>query len=133
MTLWFFIIVAAMGVVVVARIFFKLRNLKQLKSASWDARLVENLRAKGYVPFNDYPVDFFLALPSEVACASVRTELEGEGFTVDVKPVTEDPELHFSLHATKQMRLIVPVMQEMTAHLTEVAERNGGRYDGWTA
>ncbi|HEY4212880.1 MAG TPA: ribonuclease E inhibitor RraB [Steroidobacteraceae bacterium] len=133
MTLAFFIAVLVAGVVVVVRIYTKLRNFKRLKTETWDAKLVEDLRAKGYAPFNDYPVDFFLALPTEASCATVRTELEGEGFTVDVKPVDNDPELHFSLHATKMMRLIVPMMQEMTAHLTAVAEKNGGRYDGWTA
>jgi hypothetical protein len=132
-TLLFFIAVLVAGVVVVARIYVKLRNFKRLKAESWDAKLVEDLRAKGYAPFNDYPVDFFLALPTEVSVAAVRTQLEGEGFAVDVKPVENDPELHFSLHATKMMRLIVPMMQEMTAHLTGVAEKNGGRYDGWTA
>ena len=87
MTLAFFIAVLVAGVVVVARIYVKLRNFKRLKSESWDAKLVEDLRAKGFAPFNDYPVDFFLALPTDASCATVRTQLEGEGFAVDVKPV----------------------------------------------
>ncbi len=118
---------------IAGRIFFNLRKVARSRSESWDEKLVAQLRSKGYAPFNDYPVDFFLALPDEAACGAVRTQLEGEGFEVDVRPVENDPELHFSLHATKTMRLIVPMIQEMTAHLTAVATQNRGRYDGWTA
>jgi hypothetical protein len=130
---WVVIAFAAAGVLIAGRIFFNLRKVARSRSESWDEKLVAQLRSKGYAPFNDYPVDFFLALPDEGACGAVRTQLEGEGFEVDVRPVENDPELHFSLHATKTMRLIVPMIQEMTAHLTAVATQNRGRYDGWTA
>ncbi len=130
---WVVIAFAAAGVLIAGRIFFNLRKVARSRSESWDEKLVAQLRSKGYAPFNDYPVDFFLALPDDAACNAVRTQLEGEGFEVDVRPVENDPELHFSLHAKKTMRLIVPLIQEMTAHLTAVATQNRGRYDGWTA
>ena len=75
------------------------------------SKIIEQLRSKGYAPFNDYKVDFFLALPDEAACQAVRTRLEPQGFSVDTKAMPEKTDLSYSLHATKSMRLIVPDMQ----------------------
>jgi hypothetical protein len=92
--------------------------------------MIAQLRSQGYAPFNDYRVDFFLALPDEAACAKARAALEPE-FTVDTKPMQE--ESGFSLHAAKSMRLVVPNMQEISRRLTALATELGGRYDGWAA
>lgn len=120
--------------IIVARVFFNMRKVKQATSSeSWDEKVIAGLRQRGYAPFNPYPVDFFLALPDEAAVQGVRGRLEGDGFTVDVKPLENDPELHFSLHATKTMRLIVPDMQELGRKLTAIATEFRGRYDGWAA
>jgi hypothetical protein len=77
-------------------------------------------------------VDFFLALPDEAACQGARARLEPE-FSVDVKPLQNDPSLGYSLHATKTMRLLVPDMQEISRRLTALATEFHGRYDGWAA
>lgn len=128
-----FLFVVAVGIIV-ARVYFNMRRLRAASPhESWDAKVIEGLRARGYAPFNDYPVDFFLALPDEVACQGVRARLESEGFGVDVKALENDPELNFSLHATKSMRLIVPEMQELSRRLTALASEYHGRYDGWAA
>jgi len=116
-----------------ARIYFNLRKVARSRSESWDEKMVAQLRAKGYVPFNDYPVDFFIALPDEAACAAVSTKLESEGFEVDVRPVENAPELRFSLHAKKTMRIITPMIQETGRHLSSIATAHGGQYDGWSA
>jgi Regulator of ribonuclease activity B len=120
--------------IIVARVFFNMRKVKQANSIeSWDEKVIAGLRQRGYAPFNPYPVDFFLALPDEAAVQGVRSRLESDGFTVDVKPLENDPELNFSLHATKTMRLIVPDMQELGRKLTATATEFRGRYDGWAA
>ena len=119
--------------IIIARIYFKIRNIRSNKQESWDAKIIEQLRAKGYAPFNDYKVDFFMALPDEAACQSVRARLEPDGFSIDAKPMTEKTDLAYSLHASKSMRLIVPDMQAMSERLTTLAAEFGGRYDGWTA
>jgi hypothetical protein len=125
--------VAAVGIIV-ARVYFNMRRLRQSSSSeSWDEKVIAGLRARGYAPFNTYPVDFFLALPDEAAVQAARARLESEGFGVDVKPLENDPELNFSLHATKTMRLIVPDMQELGRKLTSIAAEYRGRYDGWAA
>jgi hypothetical protein len=94
--------------IIIARIYFKIRNIRSNKQESWDAKIIEQLRSKGYAPFNEYKVDFFIALP-------------------------EKTDLAYSLHASKSMRLIVPDMQAMSERLTALAGEFGGRYDGWTA
>jgi hypothetical protein len=119
-------------VLIVVRVYFKLRAAQRARIATWDAQLIERLRARGYVPFNDYSVDFFLALPDEAACREVRTRLEPE-FSVDIKAMQEEGELPFSLHATKSMRLILQDMQALSARMSAIAEEFKGRYDGWAA
>jgi Regulator of ribonuclease activity B len=120
--------------IIVARVYFNMRRVRQASSTeSWDEKMIAGLRSRGYAPFNAYPVDFFLALPDEVAVQGVRARLESEGFGVDVKPMENDPELNFSLHATKTMKLIVPDMQELGRHMTALASEFRGRYDGWAA
>lgn len=130
---WIIIAFVAAAAIIIARIYFKLRGIQQNKQESWDAKIIEQLRSKGYAPFNEYKVDFFMALPDEAACQAVRSRLEPDGFSVDAKPMAEKTDLQFSLHASKSMRLIVPDMQDLTQRLTALAAEFGGRYDGWAA
>jgi hypothetical protein len=128
----FAVALAVALVLIAARVYFKLRAAARNRVATWDAQLIDRLRARGYVPFNDYPVDFFLALPDEAACQNVRARLEPE-FSVDIKPMQEEAEFPLSLHATKTMRLILPDMQALSARMTALAAEFQGRYDGWAA
>jgi hypothetical protein len=130
---WIVVAFVVAAVIIIARIFFQIRKIQGTKQESWDAKIIEQLRSKGYAPFNEYNVDFFIALPDEVACQAVRSRLESDGFSVDAKPMTEKTDLPYSLHATKSMRLIVPEMQDLSQKLTTLAAEFGGRYDGWTA
>jgi len=126
------LILAAALVLIAARIYFKLRAAQKSRAESWDEQTIARLRQSGYAPFNDYRVDFCLALPDEAACKGARARLEPE-FSVDVKPLENDRELAYSLHATKTMRLVVPDMQDLTRRLTALATEFHGRYDGWAA
>jgi hypothetical protein len=129
---WFFVaLVAALGLIVV-RVYVKLRTARRSRTETWDEQFIARLRSQGYAPFNDYRVDFFLALPDEAACQGARQRLEPE-FSVDVKPLENDPELGFSLHASKTMRLIVPDVQDISRRLGALAAEYHGRYDGWAA
>jgi hypothetical protein len=125
------LLAAALGLIVL-RIYFKLRTARQSRAETWDEQIIGRLRSQGYAPFNDYRVDFFLALPDEAACQGARARLEPE-FSVDVKPLENDSELTYSLHASKTMRLVVPDMQEISRRLTALATEFRGRYDGWAA
>ena len=121
-----------------------LKKYSPSRQESWDAQMVERLRSNGYAPFNEYRVDFFLALPDEAACQSIRARLEPQGFAIEMaptrkglvihgEPLPEDDGLPLSLHASKSMRLIVPDMQEVSRRLTALATEFHGRYDGWVA
>ena len=129
--LYLTLLAAALGLIVL-RIYFKLRTARQSRAETWDEQIIGRLRSQGYAPFNDYRVDFFLALPDEAACQGARARLEPE-FSVDVKPLENDSELTYSLHASKTMRLVVPDMQEISRRLTTLATELRGRYDGWAA
>ena len=130
MPTWIYIVlVAALGLIAV-RIYFKVRTVQGSRAETYDEQTIGRLRSQGYAPFNDYRVDFFLALPNETACQRARSRLEPE-FSVDSKPMQEGP--GFSLHASKTMRLIVPEMQEISRRLTALAAELGGSYDGWAA
>jgi Regulator of ribonuclease activity B len=128
-------------VFIVARLYFRLRaRLRSTHQESWDEKMIERLRAKGFAPFNEYPIAFFLALPDEAACRAVRARLEPDGFAVDVKPMTaqlfgqseSEVSLPLSLHATRTMRLLVADMVELSQQLSALATEYHGRYDGWS-
>ena len=129
---WVYLVLIAALALIAVRIYAKLRAAQKSRAESWDEQVIMRLRSQGYAPFNDYRVDFFLALPDEAACQGARARLEPE-FSVDVKTLENDPELNYSLHATKTMRLVVPDMQEISRRLTAVATEFRGRYDGWAA
>jgi Regulator of ribonuclease activity B len=114
-------------------LYFTVRKMRPAHSESWDEKMVERLRSQGYVPFNQYPVDFFLALPDQATCGAARARLEQEGFTVDVRPIEDDATLPLSLHATKAMRLILVDMVEQSQRFSALAAEFQGRYDGWAA
>jgi hypothetical protein len=76
-------------------------------------------------------VNFFFALPNESACAAVNRQLEAEGFSVDVKALPDNKEFPYSLHASKNMRLLAPEMAQLSRRFSALATANKGRYDGW--
>ena len=129
---WTLLLLVAALALIAMRIYSKLRLARKSRHESWDEQIIGRLRAQGYAPFNDYRVDFFLALPDEAACQGARARLEPE-FSVDVKPMQNDSSLGFSLHATKTRRVLVPDMQEISRRLTALATECHGRYDGWAA
>ena len=131
MSLQVLALVVALGLIA-ARLYTKLRASRKSRAESWDEQVIARLRSQGYAPFRDYRVDFFLALPDEAACRGARARLEPE-FSVDVKPISDQSEFAYSLHASKTMRLVVPDVQEISRRLTALAAELHGRYDGWAA
>jgi hypothetical protein len=132
--IWMLTLLFVAGVVLLGRIYYGLRKMKEGSVKDWDARLIERLRAAGTDPFQPHLVDFFMAVPSEEAGRAVAAILEADGYQVDVKPAPDNPAEHpFSLHFTKSFRLSVPGMRELTTRFTALAKEHGGHYDGWSA
>jgi hypothetical protein len=131
---WMLTLLFVAGVVLLGRIYYGLRKMKEKSVKDWDTRLIERLRAAGTDPFQPHEVDFFMAVPSEATGRTIAAILESEGYKVDVKPAPDNPDDHpFSLHFTKSMRLSVPAMKELTARFQGLAKEHGGYYDGWSA
>jgi hypothetical protein len=129
----FIALVVGAGIVILIRLYTKVRDLQNLKQEDWDTRAIDRLRKQGSDPFKPHEVDFFFALPNEEACRAVHAQLETEGYAVDIKAVPESPDFAFSLHARKSMRLSVPDMQVISRRFGTLATAHGGRYDGWAA
>jgi hypothetical protein len=119
------------GAAVVFRFYSTVKKGREVHGGDWDTKLIAELRKRGQDPFQPHDVNFFFALPTEAACTTLNRQLEGEGFRVDVKAVPENAEFPFSLHATKNMRILAPEMKALSRHFNELAKAQAGRYDGW--
>lgn len=126
---WLTIMLIVVGAFALLRIFQHLRRLRNASTDDWDARFINQLRKAGIAPFDAHDVDFFFGLPTEAASAQLAQALQAEGFETDSKP--DDEGGGWSMHARKSMRLIVPEMQALTLRFRQLAEQQGGKYDGW--
>jgi Regulator of ribonuclease activity B len=126
---WFTGMLFVAGAFALFRILSHLRRMKSASADDWDARFINQLRKAGVAPFDAHEVDFFFGLPGEAASTQIAQVLRADGFETDGKPDEEGT--GWSLHARKSMRLIVPEMQALTLRFRQLAEEQGGKYDGW--
>jgi hypothetical protein len=126
------LVVFAAGAVIF-RAYTTMKQGRQVHGADWDAKQIAELRKRGQDPFQPHDVNFFFALPNENACAAVNRQLEAEGFSVDVKAVPDNKEYPYSLHASKNMRILAPEMSQFSRRFNTLAAANKGRYDGWAS
>ncbi|HXS29338.1 MAG TPA: ribonuclease E inhibitor RraB [Steroidobacteraceae bacterium] len=125
----FLILLIAVGAFSLLRIVSQWRGLSRKKRGlDWDEQFIQNLRKAGVNTFEPDLVDFFFTLPTRAACEQVAFALRPDGYALDIK---EDDAGGFSLHAQKSLRLIIPEMQAITAHFSQLAEQHGGKYDNW--
>lgn len=121
------------GAVAIARIWMSIKKARDRPAHSWDAKLIEKLRAEGSDPFQPHEVVFFFGLPSENAAQRVVERLVREGFAAEYKHVPDQSELGYAVHAQKSIRLSVSDMQETSRRFNAMADEFHGRYDGWAA
>jgi regulator of ribonuclease activity B len=130
MNTWLFIALIFVAALSLLRITTQVRKATSKKPDSdWDSRFISQLRKAGIAPFDEYPVDFFFALPTAQACAEITAILEPEGYVVDSREEADGG--GYSLHANRAMRLLVPDMQALTMRFSQLAEQRDGKYDGW--
>jgi len=121
------------GLLTLARIYFKVRNLRDKPASDWDAKQIERLRLDGSDPFKAHDVDFFFAMSNESGATRLVDRLRAEGFEPNLMQMPAQLEHPFSVHAQKAIRLSVPEMQALSVRFNALAEELGGRYDGWAA
>ena len=112
------------GGIALARIWMSIKKARDLPAHSWDAKLIEKLRAEGSDPFQPHDVVFFFGLPNENAA---------HGFTAEYKHVPDQSELCYAVHAQRSIRLSVSDMQATSRKFNDMAAEFHGRYDGWAA
>ncbi|RYG88099.1 ribonuclease E inhibitor RraB [bacterium] len=125
---WIKIALIAVAALSLVRIVFNVRRATVKVDNDWDTRFITQLRKAGLDLFKEHPVDFFFTLPTDQASRVIGTELEREGYHTDSRPEAEGG---FSLHANREMRLVIDDMQVLTARFRTLAEQHGGTYDGW--
>jgi hypothetical protein len=126
-----FIIMAVVGAFLLFRIISQWRGLAwRRRSIDWDAHFIQGLRKAGVDTFVEHVVDFFFTMPSREAAERLAGVLRADGYQVDVTDARATSG-QFSLHASRQMRLIVPDMQALTTRFTQLAGEHGGQYDSW--
>ncbi len=128
---WFVVFLIAGAAIAVWRIIHQIRRASRVQFDDWDTRLIERLRRSGADPFRPVEVDFFMALPSEQAAASVAGRLTAEGFVTDIRPLADSVDYPWSVHVLKSMSLNVHSVREVSQRLRQLAAEVGGRYDGW--
>lgn len=126
----------AVGLVAVAA-FSLMRIVSQWRGMSrrrrgptdWDEHFIQQLRKAGVSAFEEHNVDFFFTVPDGARREPLAAVLRKEGYEVDI---TQDAESkHYSVHAQRQMRLVVPEMQAIRAQFTALAAEHGASYDNW--
>ncbi|MEZ5498775.1 MAG: ribonuclease E inhibitor RraB [Steroidobacteraceae bacterium] len=130
---WLSLLLIAAAMAAVLRIFFNLRRLRNQPTDDWDSRQIARLKAAGADPFSSHDCDFFFALPDAESAAAVEAHLRAMGYEVDTRELDGDDGHRYSVHAKLAVRLQRDEMQERSKSFRELAERHGGRYDGWAA
>lgn len=125
------VIMVAVGAFLLYRIFSQWRSFSfRRKPIDWDAHFIQGLRKAGVDTFVEHTVDFFFTVPVRTDAEKLGEVLRGEGYAVDIREARETSG-QFSVHASRRMRLIVPDMQQLTAHLNQLASQHGAQYDNW--
>jgi Regulator of ribonuclease activity B len=124
------LVLVAVAVFSLLRVVSQWRGLsRQRRVIDWDEHFIQGLRKAGVNAFVEHPVDFFFTMPTRVAAEQLAFALRPEGFQLDIRQNEESGE--FSLHAQRDMRLVVAEMQALTARFTALAAQYGGKYDNW--
>ncbi|HTQ37155.1 MAG TPA: ribonuclease E inhibitor RraB [Steroidobacteraceae bacterium] len=111
------------------RIFSQWRGMsRRRRTIDWDEHFIQGLRKAGLNTFEVHTVDFFFTLPTRAAAEQLAFALRPEGYQLDIRDAEGGV---VSLHARRDMRLVVADMQALTARFTQLAAQHGGKYDNW--
>ena len=128
-TKWLAILLIGVAFLSLMRIISQWRRFARKPVGDWDEQFIAQLRKAGVNAFSDQMVDFFFTLPDAKTSRELQQLLEKEGFAL-VSAAEVEGGSH-SLNLQKTMRLNVPEMQALTAHLRQLATERDGTYDNW--
>lgn len=94
-----------------------------------DAATLAELTRAGSDLAQDHEVEFFLYLPDSAAADTVKRQLEGEGFRVQVS--ADDSSGDWLCLATRRMNPALDELRRLRTRLVALAESHNGAYDGW--
>ncbi len=94
-----------------------------------DAAVVQNITKFGGDLEEERGVEFFLYFPTEFDAVMVEVELINLRFYTQVR--FNDFSDDWFLYANKKMEVSIERLEDIGNWMEQLAEKNGGEYDGW--
>ncbi len=120
----------AIVLIIVAVAVFLLARRAAPRKAS-DAQVIEQLTKGGSKLTRPHNIEFRFYFPSGELAERVNTTLRADGFQVSVEEVVQGNQ--YILRAARAMVPLLSELQSLRSRFDELATREGGIYDGWSA
>ena len=96
-----------------------------------DAKITEQLAKAGSNLSRPHKIEFRFYFPSAQFAERVSATLKADGFQVATQEVVRGHQ--YLVRATRTMVPLLPELQSLRSRFDELATREGGIYDGWSA
>lgn len=96
-----------------------------------DAQVIEQLTEGGSNLTRPHNIEFRFYFPSRELAERVTGTLRADGFQVSVEEVAQGNQ--YIVRATRAMVPLLSELQSLRSRFDELATREGGIYDGWSA
>jgi hypothetical protein len=120
----------AIVLIIVAVAVFLFARRAALGKAS-DAQVIEQLTKRGSNLTRPHNIEFRFYFPSRELAERVTATLRADGFRVSVEEVAQGNQ--YIVRAARSMVPLLSELQSLRSRFDELATREGGIYDGWTA
>lgn len=115
--------------IVIAAVVLFVRRATPRKAS--DAQVIEQLTKGGSNLTRPHNIEFRFYFPSRELAERVTTTLRADGFQVSVEEVAQGNQ--YIVRAARAMVPLLSDLQSLRSRFDELATREGGIYDGWTA
>jgi hypothetical protein len=120
----------AIVLVVVAVVVFLFARRSAPKKPS-DARAIDQLVRSGANLTRPHRIEFRFLFPSVKFAERVSAALTADGFQVSTQEVVQG--YQYTVRATRSMVPVLSELEKLRSRFDELATREGGIYDGWSA
>ena len=122
-------IYAIVLIIVAVAVFLFARRAAPGKAS--DAQVIEQLTKGGSNLTRPHNIEFRFYFPSRELAERVTGTLRADGFQVSVEEVAQGNQ--YILRAARAMVPLLSELQSLRSRFDELATREGGIYDGWSA